>query len=193
MSLSRKLRNIALSQIGAIQDRLNRIDAEAALEAERKIERKIEQKRLERDAREELDDPTQIKPTLRSPEDIAAGVVRPPAPRSESANRPSSYGGSATVSPAAAPASPGPAPQAGSQAPLHLHYKVLGLEDGADFAAVQSTYNKLAARCDPTRFPEGTEDRKMAEGIKSRVDAAYQALRDALDSTAGRFDKLELE
>jgi hypothetical protein len=33
----------------------------------------------------------------------------------------------------------------------------------------------------------------MAEGIRKRVDAAYEALRDALDSTAGRFDKLELE
>jgi preprotein translocase subunit Sec63 len=84
-------------------------------------------------------------------------------------------------------------PQVETPASLHLHYKVLGLEDGADFASVQSTYNKLASRCDPTRFPEGTEDRKMAEGIKARVDAAYQALRDALDSTAGRFDKLELE
>ena len=71
--------------------------------------------------------------------------------------------------------------------------QVLGLEDGADFAAVQSTYNKLASRCDPARFPEGTEDRKMAESIKNRVDSAYQSLRDALDSTAGRFDKLELE
>jgi hypothetical protein len=189
MSLSRKLRNIALSQIGAIQDRLNRIDAEAALEAERKIE----QRRVERDAREELDDPMQIKPTLRSPEDIAAGVVRPSAAPGGPASRPSSYRGSETVSQPTAPMNPGPAPQAGSQAALHLHYRVLGLEDGADFAAVQSTYNKLAARCDPTRFPEGTEDRKMAEGIKNRVDAAYQSLRDALDSTAGRFDKLELE
>lgn len=191
MSLSRKLRNIALSQISAIQDRLNRIDAEAALEAERKIE----QKRMERDAREELDDPMQIRPVLRSPEDIAAGVVRPPAApavRGEAATRPGAYTAPASSAPSAS-ASAGTAPHAEAPPPLHIHYKVLGLEDGADFAAVQSTYNKLAARCDPSRFPEGTEDRKMAEGIKNRVDSAYEALRDALDSTAGRFDKLELE
>jgi len=193
MSLSRRIRNIALSQISAIQDRLNRIDAEAALEAERKIE----QKRMERDARDELDDPAAIKPVMRSPEDIAAGVVRQPASsRPESGNRPSAYIGQPPISPA--PSTPtafggSPASQLDSARQLHLHYKVLGLEDGADFASVQSTYNKLASRCDPTRFAEGTEDRKMAEGIKKRVDAAYQALRDVLDSTSGRFDKLELE
>lgn len=194
MSLSRRLRTIALSQISAIQDRLNRIDAEAAIEAERKIE----QKRLERDAREELDDPMAIKPTLRSPEDIAAGVVRPISSPA-GVNRPGSY--TAPAQPArSAPAPPSqtyqPSAAQGQQsapATLHVHYKVLGLEDDADFAAVQSTYNKLATRCDPARFPEGSEDRKMAESIRSRVDAAYQALRDALDSTAGRFDKLELE
>lgn len=186
MSLSRRLRNIALSQISAIQDRLNRIDAEAALEAERKIE----QRRMERDAREELDDIEAARPALRSPEDIAAGVVRTPAPGG-SANRPSAYTGPVQSGPASAADAPSTAPSA--QTPLQIHYKVLGLEDGADFAAVQSTYSKLATRCDPARFPEGSEDRKMAEGIRSRVDAAYQALRDALDSTAGRFDKLELE
>lgn len=191
MSLSRRLRTIALSQIGAIHDRLNRIDAEAAIEAERKIE----QKRMERDARDELDDPTAIKPVLRSPEDIAAGVVRQPtASRTEASNRPPSYGGSVQSAPSA-PDSLGSSvtAQAGSSFPLRLHYKVLGLEDGADYASVQSSYNKLAARCDPTRFPAGSDDQKMAEGIRKRVDAAYEALRDALDSTAGRFDKLELE
>ena len=191
MSLSRRLRNIAMSQISAIQDRLNRIDSEAAIEAERKIE----QKRIERDAREELDDPMAIKPTLRSPEDIAAGGVRPAASKAgEGGSRPGTYSGrpqSATAVPGASVGQPTAIRM--SAPPLHLHYKVLGLEDDADFSAVQSTYAKLAARCDPSRFPEGSEDQKMAKSIRERVDAAYDALRDALDSTAGRFDKLELE
>ncbi len=204
MSISRRLRNIAMSQISAIQDRLNRIDAEAVMEAERKIE----QRRIERDAREELDDPTAIYPVLRSPQDIAAGVVRSPGDRpANAAGRPGGYSGRTEVSASrstgpiseqaattAYPASSAASPAASvSPVSLHLHYKVLGLEDGADFSAVQSTYNKLAVRCDPSRFPEGSEDRKMAESIRSRVDVAYDALRDALDSTAGRFDKLELE
>ena len=192
MSISRRLRNIAMSQISAIQDRLNRIDSEAVIEAERKIE----QRRQESDARSELDDPMKIKPVLRSPEDIAAGVVRPTTPASTGpASRPSAYTPQTRPSgaPAGGYANAAQPPAQAAESALHIHYKVLGLEDEADFSAVQSTYNKLASRCDPTRFPEGSEDRKMAESIKKRVDQAYDALRDALDSTAGRFDKLELE
>jgi len=171
MSLSRRLRTIALSQIQAIQERLNRIDHEAAEEAA--------QRRYRRDAASELDDPTDIRPTMRSPEEIASGSPRPPAARTTPPQVTSET-----------PKTTAPVPVA---SPLAVHYKVLGLEDGADFAAVQSTYNKLAVRCDPTRFPAGSEAQQMAEGIRKRIDAAYEALRDAMDSTAGRFDKLEFE
>jgi len=39
---------------------------------------------------------------------------------------------------------------------------------------------------------EGTEERQIVAEIRSRVDEAYKALREALNPTAGRFDKLEL-
>lgn len=155
MSLPRRLRNIAMSQIKAIRERLDRIDAEAA-------EQEAAQRRLERDARRELDDSTDLRPPLRSPEEIAGGPVRPSTPASQSAN------------------------------PLAIHYRVLGLEEGADLGAIEATYNQLAARCAPERFPEGSEEQQAAQEIFKRVDAAYNTLRDALDPTAGRFDKLEI-
>src|SRR5205814_7564967 len=68
MSFSRRLRNIALSQIQAIQDRLNRIDAEQAEEAE--------QRRYRREAQEEMNDPTDIRLPMRTPEEIASGRTR---------------------------------------------------------------------------------------------------------------------
>ena len=181
MSFSRRLRTIALSQIQAIQERLNRIDAEAAEEAE--------QKRYRKDAQNEIDDPTDIRRPMRTPEEIASGKPR------STGNRPAASPPSVApvTRPVARPEAFESAVVASQPSPLSTHYKVLGVEDGADFGTVQAAYNKLAARCDSARFPEGSEDRKMAEAIRSRVDAAYEALRDALDSTAGRFDKLEFE
>ena len=66
MSFSRRLRTIALSQIQAIQDRLNRIDAEAAEEAE--------QRRYRREAQDEMNDPTDIRLPMRTPEEIASVI-----------------------------------------------------------------------------------------------------------------------
>jgi len=158
MSLPRRLRNIALSQIKAIRDRLDRIDAEAA-------EEEAAQQRAERSARQELKDEANARPTptLRTPEEIASGAPRP-----------------------AMSAAPQPA------SPLAIHYRVLGLEEGADLGAIEAAYHRLAKRCAPERFPEGSEEQQAAQEIFKRVDAAYNALRDALDPTAGRFDKLEI-
>src|SRR5436853_2301875 len=69
MNLPRRLRNIAKSQLKAMQDRLDRIDEEAEIDAR--------ERRAERDARRELEDPTDIRPSMRTPEEIAAGVSRP--------------------------------------------------------------------------------------------------------------------
>ena len=66
MSLSRRLRNIAKSQVNALKERLDRIDEEAEVDD-------LSQ-RAERDAAKELDDPTDIRPARRSPEEIAAGT-----------------------------------------------------------------------------------------------------------------------
>jgi hypothetical protein len=58
---------------------------------------------------------------------------------------------------------------------------------------VQSEYEKLSRRCDPRRFPEGSDEQKQADLILGRVNASYEALRRRLDPTENRFGKLELE
>jgi len=170
MNLPKRIRNIAITQINAIKDRLDRVDAEADEQAY--------QKRYERDARAELDDHLDIRVPLRTPEEIAGGKVDPATRRVEPASRP-------------ADAPSRPSTVRSETNPLSHHYRVLGVEDGADFATVQAAYSKLAARCTPDRFPEGSDERNTAAEIRKRVDASFDALRDALDSTAGRFDKLE--
>ena len=77
--------------------------------------------------------------------------------------------------------------------PLDYHYKLLGLEAGADFAAVQAAYNKLAARSDPSRFPAGSSDALAAQQIRQRLDTSFKTLRESLDTTAARFGLLEFD
>ncbi|MGC8668693.1 MAG: hypothetical protein ACP5VE_11320 [Chthonomonadales bacterium] len=155
MSLSRRLRNIALSQIKAIKERLDRLDADAALgDADTLAGAEL--------AREIY--PTPEPPRrLSTPEEIA------PATKPAEAPRP---------------------PQV--QNPLAIHYRILGVPEGSDLDAVEAAYKRLIARCDPQRFPQGSDERATAEQIRKRVEHSYDALKDVLDPTAGRFDKLEL-
>ena len=170
MSLSRRLRNIAKTQLNNIKERLDRIDDEA--------ESDILEKRAERDALREINDPSDMRLLRRSPEEISSGSA--PARRTAPAPAPAMQ-----VS-ANAPAA------SVSQNPLAPHYRVLGLEPGADLSAVEDAYAKLQERDLVHKFPDGSDEQKAAVEIFKRVDGAYNALRDALDPTAGRFDKLEL-
>jgi len=70
-------------------------------------------------------------------------------------------------------------------------YRVLGVAPGGDLAQVQSAYEKLSRRCDPRRFPDGSQEQKDAERILERVNVSYEALRKRLDPTENRFGKLE--
>ena len=73
------------------------------------------------------------------------------------------------------------------------HYRLLDVPPGADWSTVQSKYEKLARRCDPRRFPDGSTEQKEAQMIMERVNIAYEALRKRLDPTESRFAKLELD
>jgi hypothetical protein len=155
MGLSRRIRNIAIGQINAIKERLDRLDAEAEETDPRA------RADAQREVAGEIDDLT----PLRSPEEIAGGVLR-----TSSSSRPASR----------------------TESPLARHYRVLGLNDGADLSEVEAAYANLASRCSPARFADGSDEAAAAAEILRRVDTAYAALRDALDPTAGRFGKLEI-
>ncbi len=168
MSLSRRLRNIAKTQLNNLKDRLDKADEEADFnDAARQAEV---------DAANELNDPADMRLARRSPEEIATGAkTKPPSP------------------PAARPPT-APAPSQSPGSPLTIHYRRLGVEDGADLGAVEEAYAKLRDSCQriKERVPKDSEELKSAEEILKRVDDSYNTLRDALDPTAGRFDKLEL-
>lgn len=161
MSLSRRLRNIALSQINAIKERLDRIDAEDRVEDRGA--------RSEADARYELGRAMDEGTPIHAPQPTAVPTgaqIRPPVPDHAETSAPAT--------------------------PLSKYYRVMGVEEGADLSVIDGAYNRLVARCNPERFGEGSEERAAAREILNRVEEAYNALRDALDPTAGRFDKLEI-
>lgn len=199
MSIPDRFFRIAKHKLGEIKDRFDQWDEEALEEAEQK--RRQQQTRT--DARRELEDsltdsapagapsgersavPVQPPPARRTPEEIARGSrsfppMNAPSPYTTNAPPPSVSGSAYTsVSP--------------TSDPLLPHYRLLGVEPGADFTVVQSEYNKLAARSDPSRFPAGSEEERQAKSIRERLDASYKVLRDALDPMALRFDRLEFD
>ncbi len=92
-----------------------------------------------------------------------------------------------------------PAARASADAPapppteLQRAYRVLGLPENADLAAVRRAYRELMTRSDPNRFPEGAPEREQARRIQQRIEQAYQTLLLHLDHSAQRFRNLTVE
>jgi DnaJ-domain-containing protein 1 len=75
---------------------------------------------------------------------------------------------------------------------LLAHFRLLGIPPNADIRQAQEAYKRLMERAKPERFPEGSEERKRAEQICQRIQQAYDAVRQYLDPTSARFDRLEI-
>lgn len=92
---------------------------------------------------------------------------------------------------------PAPAPVTSSPIPvpseLSRAYRMLGLPENADLAAVRRAYRELAHRSDPNRFPEGSPEREKATQIRQRIEQAYQTILLHLDHSAQRFRNLSVE
>lgn len=80
-----------------------------------------------------------------------------------------------------------------SEDPNAADFRVLGVPVGSDLTTVTASYEHLAARCDPRRYPEGSSDQEQAQRILEKITASYEALRRRLDPTSNRFGKLEFE
>jgi hypothetical protein len=104
-----------------------------------------------------------------------------------------------TVEPARAPADRVPArasaPPAGPSRrdPLAPYFRTLKLAPGADLAALEQAYQRRLAEIHPELHPVGSPPREAAEGEKAVVVEAYERLRDAINVTETRFEKLELD
>jgi hypothetical protein len=182
MSIPERFSRIVKHKLTEIKDRIDQWDEEAQEDPEAVEKRR--RARTRKDARRELDDsfsdpsapsrtPVPMNPprTARTPEEIARGTRTYASPTNGGANT------AATMQPD----------------PLDYHYRLLGVDTGADFTMVQAAYQKLAARCEPSRFPAGSPEAQQAQEIRSRLEVSYKILRDALDSTARRFDLLEFD
>ncbi len=75
---------------------------------------------------------------------------------------------------------------------LLAHFRLLGIPPNADIHQAQEAYQRLMERAKPERFPEGSEERRRAEQIRQRIQQAYDAVRQYLDPTSARFDRLEI-
>jgi hypothetical protein len=67
--------------------------------------------------------------------------------------------------------------------PLAEDRRMLRLEPDADLAALEVAYHARVAEAAPERFPEGSPERAAAETRRTALDAAYERLRDALNTT----------
>ena len=172
MSIPERLYRLAKGKMGEIREMFDGQDAELDPELLARVQRAQARK----SAREELDDAMEISSapqgrsasTLRSPGEIRGGVA------------------------GAAPPARGSGSAQAAQDPLAVHYQLLGLEPGADYATVQAVYEKLLSRCKPERFAAGSPEAVEAHDIQNRLEATYKVLREALDPTARRFDMLEI-
>ncbi|MGQ9488609.1 MAG: J domain-containing protein [Armatimonadota bacterium] len=77
-------------------------------------------------------------------------------------------------------------------ADVQTSFRLLGLPPGATLEQLETTYTQLMKRADPARFPEGSEERKRAEEIRHKIESAYRAVRDYMDSTYARMRRINL-
>ncbi len=177
-SIPQRFGRIALHKFHEFKRRIEELDEDAL----RELEAEQQKSRETATAKRELDDavgdstrydsrPSETPARPRTPEQIATGTRAESVPQF---SRPVTQ------------------PVHGSDT-LAFHYQLLGVENGADFVTVQGAYKKLAARCDPARFPADSDEAKQAATLRERLDASYKVLREALDFTARRFDLLEFD
>ena len=150
MSISRRLRTIYLSQLKALQERMDSLDSNSTSMVDEVELRKQAQAELS-GGQEAISEPKPAQSQI--PKLMNTHQIDTPETNS---------------------------------------YKVLGLSPDAEMHDVEEAYVRLKQRCAPERFPEESEERKTAEQILQRIEQAYKLLRERLDATAGRFDRLEI-
>jgi hypothetical protein len=171
-----------------MKDRFDQMDEDALLdpaEIER-VRRAQARSEAKQELQESMTDPAIVTDSSRSRVDIS----QPPLRQQPVRRTPQQIATPATGFNNSAAQSSG---QSIQNDPLDYHYRMLGLEPGADFGEVQTAYNGLAARTEPGRFPVGSPEASELEDIRKRLDTSFRALRDSLDSTAHRFGLLEFD
>lgn len=71
--------------------------------------------------------------------------------------------------------------------------KTLGVEEGATFAEIRTSFERIVKRTDPANFPDGSPEASQAVEIHRRVHRAYGILTEGMDATEKRFRTLEID
>lgn len=129
--------------------------------------RSLEEKLAEADAYQELADALKVSRP-------APGTVASPTT-------------GATVLP-----NPPPPTAAGQHDPLEAAYELLQVNPGAGLAEVDAAYNARMSELRPELTVPGTPERTTQEARRRAVEAAYEKLRDVLNPTETRFERLEI-
>lgn len=77
--------------------------------------------------------------------------------------------------------------------PLAASFELLALQPTATMAQVEHAYQERLRLWDPSRYVVGTPERTAAESQVKALKAAYDRLRDQLNPTETRFERLEFE
>jgi hypothetical protein len=83
--------------------------------------------------------------------------------------------------------------QRGAVDPYQAAYELLGVEPGVSLSALDAAFEARLEEIRPERYAAGTPERAALEARRSAVTAAYDRVRDALNATETRFERLELE
>lgn len=114
-------------------------------------------------------------------QELADALKQPSPPAAAPTTRPAS----STSTPAASPT------PAGHFDPLDAAYELLKVQPGTDLAAVEAAYQARITEIRPEQYAEGSVERAAVTARRAAVEAAYQKVRDALNPTETRFERLE--
>jgi hypothetical protein len=184
MSIPERLYRLAKGKIGEIREMF---DGQESDDIDPELLARVQRAQAHKTARQELQDALEGEPGIQ-----AAHAAPPRRSSSPTLRSPDEIRGAATGTAGTMHGSVAASVAPATQDPLAIHYKLLGLEPGADYATVQAVYEKLLSRCQPDRFPAGSPEAVEAHDIQNRLEASYKVLREALDPTARRFDMLEI-
>ncbi len=195
MSIPERFTRIVRHKISEIKDKFDQMDEEALADPAEMERLRRAEARL--NAKQELEDsmtePTPISKTSDRTTNPKVDVGRQSLKPQGQLRSPKEITDSSNNSTANRNAQSSADYQESEAASLDAHYRLLGLEPGADLSDVQKAYTSLTARTDPTRFPAGTAEAKKLVDIRSRLEISYKALRESLDATAHRFGLLEFD
>lgn len=198
MSIPVRLWRIIRGRLVQVRERtgITLEEAEAQLERARA---RAASARARVDAARELGESAAARPPIGDERRMAGD--RPPAsagtgpattdPTARTAREPRAGGQDAAAPSAGQPPRAEGTPRPRRRDPFQEDWELLQVSPGSDLATIEVAFQARIAETAVERFPAGSPERAGAQRRKAAIEAAYERLRDALNTTETRFEKLE--